>query len=74
MTDPPGAGRRGPRQPVRHRYEAWVDGALAGFSEYEPHQTWLVFTHTEVFAAFEGKGVGCRSSRRARSTTSGRVA
>ncbi|HEY6569518.1 MAG TPA: GNAT family N-acetyltransferase [Candidatus Limnocylindrales bacterium] len=43
-----------------HRFEAWVDGALAGFSEYEPRDGWLVFVHTEVLPAFEGKGVGSR--------------
>ena len=49
--------------PSANRYEAWVDGELAGFSEYEPHETWLVFTHTEVFAAFEGKGVGSKLAK-----------
>ncbi len=46
--------------PAEHRYEAWLDGALAGFSEYEPRDGWLVFTHTEVDPAFGGKGVGTR--------------
>jgi len=45
------------------RYEAWVDGALAGFSEYEPHDGWLVFTHTEVDPAYEGRGVGSGLAR-----------
>jgi hypothetical protein len=43
-----------------HRFEAWVDGALAGFSEYEPRDGWLVFVHTEVDTAFAGRGVGGR--------------
>ena len=45
------------------RYEAWVDGALAGFSEYEPHDGWLVFTHTEVDDAYAGRGVGGQLAR-----------
>lgn len=44
--------------PDEHRYEAWLDGQLAGFAEYTPAQQALVFTHTEVDPAFEGKGVG----------------
>ncbi len=43
-----------------HRYEAWVDGGLAGFSQYEPHDGWLVFVHTEVDPAYTGRGVGSR--------------
>ncbi len=42
------------------RFEAFVDGELAGFAEYTPADGWLVFTHTEVFPAFEGRGVGSR--------------
>jgi predicted GNAT family acetyltransferase len=41
-----------------HRYEASVDGELAGFAEYRPAHGRLVFTHTEVDDAFEGRGVG----------------
>ena len=44
--------------PGEHRFEAYVDGALAGFSAYvESHGT-LNFLHTEVDDAFEGQGVG----------------
>lgn len=43
-----------------NRFEAWVAGELAGFAEYKPADGWLVFTHTEVFPAFEGRGVGGR--------------
>ncbi len=46
--------------PAENRYEAWVDGRLAGFSEYEPHDTWLVFHHTKVEPEYEGKGVGSK--------------
>ena len=63
MTDAPAPAVEVRDNPAANRYEAWVDGELAGFSEYEPHETWLVFTHTEVFAAFEGKGVGSQLAK-----------
>jgi predicted GNAT family acetyltransferase len=44
--------------PDRNRYEVTVDGELAGFAEYRDLDGARVFTHTEVFDAFEGKGVG----------------
>jgi uncharacterized protein len=48
------------------RYEAWVDGTLAGFAEYRMRGTdVIVFTHTEVDDAFEGKGVASRLIRAA---------
>ncbi|WP_270886501.1 GNAT family N-acetyltransferase [Pedococcus sp. 5OH_020] len=45
--------------PALHRYEARVDGDLAGFAAYRfrgEHQ--IVFTHTEIEDAFGGQGVG----------------
>jgi len=42
----------------RQRYEAWVDGVLAGYAEYELDPGGIVFTHTKVEHAFEGHGVG----------------
>lgn len=45
-------------QPDRQRYEARLDGQLAGFAEYELRgEDLIVFTHTEVDDAFEGRGV-----------------
>ncbi|WP_380169036.1 GNAT family N-acetyltransferase [Jannaschia sp. R86511] len=44
--------------PERSRYEAHVGGELAGWSEYTLAGEMLVFTHTEVQPAFEGRGVG----------------
>jgi uncharacterized protein len=44
--------------PARSRYEVTVDGELAGFTEYREVEGVRVFTHTEVFDDFEGKGVG----------------
>lgn len=44
--------------PERSRYEAHLDGELAGWSEYTLTGEMLVFTHTEVQPASEGRGVG----------------
>jgi uncharacterized protein len=51
--------------PDRSRYEVVVDGTLAGFAEYTDRGNVRVFTHTEVFDAFEGKGVGAVLAREA---------
>ena len=42
--------------PERHRYEARLDGVLAGFADYRLRPGRIVFTHTEVDV--EGRGVG----------------
>ncbi len=42
----------------KSRYEIRLDGELAGFAEYERGEGAVIFTHTEVDSAFEGKGVG----------------
>jgi predicted GNAT family acetyltransferase len=44
--------------PDRSRYEATVDGALAGFAVYRDQGDARVFTHTEVLDEHEGRGVG----------------
>jgi uncharacterized protein len=44
--------------PEQGRYEAHVDGELAGFAAYRIAHGHQVFTHTEVDDAFEGRGVG----------------
>ena len=44
--------------PGLSRFEAYVDGRLAGFSAYELTDGVITFTHTEVDDAFEGQGVG----------------
>jgi predicted GNAT family acetyltransferase len=44
--------------PGASRFEAYVDGRLAGFSAYELSDDVITFTHTEVDDAFEGQGVG----------------
>ena len=49
--------------PEQSRYEARVDGELAGFAEYHLTRSSIVFTHTEVFKEFEGRGVGSALAR-----------
>ncbi|HKD97696.1 MAG TPA: GNAT family N-acetyltransferase [Micromonosporaceae bacterium] len=44
--------------PEAGRYEARVDGRLAGFVEYRRRPDAVVLVHTEVLPDFEGKGVG----------------
>jgi predicted GNAT family acetyltransferase len=54
------------------RFEAWLGGELAGFSEYEPAEGRLVFVHTEVFPEYEGRGIGSRLAAEALDTTRAR--
>lgn len=49
----------------QHRYEARVDGELAGFAEYRLQGDRVVFTHTEVDDAYEGQGIGSSLARSA---------
>lgn len=51
--------------PDQSRYEAHVDGELAGIAEYHLTSRLIVFTHTEVESAFEGSGVGSALARHA---------
>src|SRR3954470_12452315 len=44
-------------EPEEHRYAARSDGTLLGFAAYQSKGDVRVFTHTEVFDAYEGKGV-----------------
>jgi predicted GNAT family acetyltransferase len=46
--------------PARGRYEALIGNDLAGFAAYERHGDVVVFTHTRIEPAFEGRGVGGR--------------
>ena len=45
------------------RYEARLDGELAGAAYYDSADDLIVFTHTEVDDAFEGHGVGSALAR-----------
>jgi len=47
------------------RFEAYVDGQLAGFSAYVLAGSTLTFVHTEVDDAYEGRGVGSSLVRQA---------
>ena len=59
-------GRRGLRgitirdNPELQRYEAIVDGELAGSIIYRKQDDELVLIHTEVEAEFEGQGIASR--------------
>lgn len=44
----------------RHRFELRVGGEVAAFSEYNAVKGALLFTHTEVLPAHEGKGLASR--------------
>ncbi len=48
---------------AEHRYEARLDGELAGAAYYDSAGDLIVFTHTEVEEAFEGHGVGSTLAR-----------
>ena len=45
------------------RYEARVDGELAGSAYFDAADDLIVFTHTEVDDAYEGQGVGSALAR-----------
>jgi len=49
--------------PEARRYEARVDGQLAGFAAYRLVPGRITFTHTEVGAEFGGQGVGDRLAK-----------
>ncbi|MGF1428106.1 GNAT family N-acetyltransferase [Kitasatospora sp. LaBMicrA B282] len=51
--------------PSAHRFEAAVDGAGAGFAEYLRTDRLVVYPHTDVDPAFEGRGVGGALARAA---------
>ena len=50
--------------PARGRFEAMVDGAVAGFAAYRQNDdTTIELHHTEVDDGHEGQGVGSRLAR-----------
>ncbi|CAI9402814.1 MULTISPECIES: GNAT family N-acetyltransferase [Aestuariimicrobium] len=51
------------QQPDSSRFEAHLDGELAGFIDYEAAGDVLDLTHTEVFPQFGGQGVGAKLVR-----------
>ncbi len=44
--------------PELSRFEAHLDGELAGYLDYEASDGVLDLTHTQVASAFEGRGIG----------------
>jgi predicted GNAT family acetyltransferase len=46
-------------------YEITVDGQHAGLAFFEERPGVVVFTHTEIDDAFEGKGIGSQLARAA---------
>jgi uncharacterized protein len=48
---------------MENRYEAWLDGALAGVSQYELTSDSIVFLHTVVAEKHEGQGVASAIAR-----------
>jgi predicted GNAT family acetyltransferase len=46
--------------PEQRRYEALVDGEIAGYVFYHRRDDAVVVVHTEVADEFEGRGVGSR--------------
>jgi predicted GNAT family acetyltransferase len=48
---------------MENRYEARLDGALAGVSEYELAADTIVFLHTVVAEEYEGQGVASAIAR-----------
>jgi uncharacterized protein len=51
--------------PELSRYEARVDGEVAGFADYHRRGDLVVFTHTEVDSEHEGQGVASVLAREA---------
>ena len=45
---------------AENRYEALVEGVVAGFSAYQLTDLLVVFTHTEVDDAYEGQGLASK--------------
>jgi predicted GNAT family acetyltransferase len=50
---------------AEQRYEARVDGELAGLAAFQRDGDRIVFTHTEVDDRFEGQGIGSQLARHA---------
>ena len=50
--------------PEAKRFEARIDGKLAGFIQYEMRPDAVDLVHTQVLDEFEGKGVGSVLVRR----------
>ncbi len=58
--------------PDKLRFEAVLDGELAGWVDYQLTDELVVLTHTEVDPAFEGHGVGSALARASLDSTRAR--
>ncbi|MGK5533716.1 GNAT family N-acetyltransferase [Streptomyces sp. URMC 129] len=47
------------------RFEAWIDGELAGFAEYARTGGVVEYAHTQVRSDHEGEGIGATLARTA---------
>lgn len=65
VSSRPGLAVRTVHQPARERYQASVDGRVAGHLYYELTDRLVVLTHTEVDPGFEDRGVADALVRRA---------
>ena len=45
-------------RPEKHRFEVLADGEVAGYADYQLSPGRILFTHTEIDEAYEGKGLG----------------
>jgi uncharacterized protein len=52
-------------RPGHHRFEILADGQVAGFADYQLRPGEIMFTHTEIDEAYEGKGLGSVLARHA---------
>jgi predicted GNAT family acetyltransferase len=52
-------------RPERHRFEILADGQVAGFCDYQLRPGEIMFIHTEIDEAYEGKGLGSVLARHA---------
>ena len=46
--------------PEKSRFEIRVDGELAGFGDYSRMGDRVIFRHTEISDAYEGRGLGSK--------------
>jgi predicted GNAT family acetyltransferase len=53
----------------RRRFEVVVDGEVAGFAQYLRRGGRIIFVHTEIDPAYEGRGLGSALARGALDAT-----
>ncbi len=63
MADPPAIDIIASDAPERQRFEAHLDGQLAGILDYVVESGRIDLVHTEVAASYEGRGIGAALAR-----------